>query len=264
MPFNMKVSSGGLFFLMNREQIRKWQHIIWREWRYCSNKGYAAHLFELVADGPVGWGAKITLILLNMLAGMAVALLLGFVVSSDWLILRQFVWAGSVVGGIRGYLVGRELSWRTWLARLSFNLPAPNPRHGVGAALGLLLAGGLVFGPFFWVVLAGLFWVLGGLIKRLNRGQDAKENPFEYQAWYFWWRKRPQAAELNTALENILQAKRLSPPAQKALGIVSNSEARPASDIELLKLKNYVQTARSRAQHLPPSSLSRNRPGPGL
>jgi len=187
--------------MMGQRQTQNWQNVIWREWRNCRDKAYARDLFELVADVPVGWGTKIAVILLNMIAGVIVGLLIGFFFTSEWAILRQIVWAGGLVGLVRGFLLGRRLSWRAWLNRLAFNLPSSDPSPGLGALFGLSLLGGLVFGPFAWLVLIGLFWVLGGLIQWLNQDQAGGIDPFEYQAWYIWWRARPTPAELETALE---------------------------------------------------------------
>jgi hypothetical protein len=190
---------------MKPGQTHKLQNIIWREWRNCHDRTYAEQLYELVADTPVGWGTKLMVLLIYTVAGAALGLMIGFLITSNWLILRQFVWAGSIVGGVNGYLVSRDLSWRDWLERLSFNLPANDPSRGVGAVLGITLLGGLVFGPFFWVVIIGMFWTLGGLIKRLNRGQNIRENPFDYHPWFFWWRSRPPEVELEKALERLFQ-----------------------------------------------------------
>lgn len=190
---------------MKAGQTRRLRNIIWREWRNCHDRSYAEQLYELVADTPVGWGTKLAVLFIYTVAGVAVALLIGFIITSNWSILRQFVWGGCAVGGVKGYLASRNLSWRAWLERLSFNLPTNDPSRGVAAVLGLMLLGGLVFGPFFWVVIIGMFWTLGGLIKSLNRGQTGRENPFDYHPWFFWWRSRPAEGELEKALDRLFQ-----------------------------------------------------------
>ncbi len=197
---------------MGKQHTHNWQKIIWREWRNCQDKMRARNLFELVADAPVGLGTKATAIFFNTIVGMTGGLAFGFIFTSEWAVLRHLVWAGGIVGLARGFGVSRRLSWRAWLKRLSFNLPTTNPSSGLGAILGLSLMGGLVFGPVVWLVLAGLFWSMGGLIQWLNRGPDSSIDPFDYQAWYFWWPKRPNAAELEAALEQLFHS---NPAAQE-------------------------------------------------
>src|SRR5262245_24799244 len=132
-------------------QSQGWQRIIWREWRHCPDPDYGQQLFELVADAPAGWGARLILIGLDGLTGASLGLAVSFVLSSHWEIMRQIILAGGLVGGIFGFLVGRKLSWRSWLSRLSSNTPTSDwPRFiGNGVLLGLL--GGLIFGPLFWL-----------------------------------------------------------------------------------------------------------------
>jgi hypothetical protein len=183
-----------------------WEQIIWREWRHTTDPEYGQQLFELVADRPAGWPARISLIGLNALTGTSVALVLGFMLSSHWEILRQFVWAGSLVGGTTGYLAGRGLSWRRWLERLAANTPTSDWPRFIGSAVLLGFTGGLIFGPVFWLGLAGLFWGIGGWLPWLNRGSSSA-NPHtpEERRWWFWWRRRPWLPEVEAALRQACQ-----------------------------------------------------------
>lgn len=184
-----------------------WQRIIWREWRHCPDPEYGRQLFELVADTPAGWAARLSLIGLDMLTGASVALILGFTLSSSWEVLRQFMWAGTLVGGVFGYLAGRDLSWRNWLRRLVANTPTTDWPRFIGSALLLGFTGGLIFGPLFWMGLAGLFWGIGGLLPWLNRGvvSTNPDSP-EERRWWFWWWRRPWLPEVEAALAQACQA----------------------------------------------------------
>jgi hypothetical protein len=178
-----------------------WQQIIWREWRHCPDPEYGQQLFELVADEPAGWVVRFMLIGLDGLTGASLGLIIGFVLSSNWEMMRQIIWAGGLVGGIFGYLVGRKLSWQGWLSRLSANTPTSDWPRFIGNALLLGLMGGLIFGPMFWLSLVGLFWGIGSLLPWLNRGSEttASTNPDE-RRWWFWWRRRPWLSEVEAAL----------------------------------------------------------------
>jgi hypothetical protein len=192
---------------MERKYNRSWQqNILWREWRNCADTMLARHLFELVADAPVGWGTRLAMVVLNMMVGMTTGLIIGFVLTSNWLILQQIMGAGGIVGLVRGFLVGRHLSWRDWIDRLAFNLPTEEPSSGLGAFVGLSLLGGLVFGPYALLVLVGLFWGLGGMIQWVNKDQSAQLDPFGYHAWYIWWPVRPSPTEVDAALDQFFQA----------------------------------------------------------
>ena len=194
-------------------QVYNWQNIIWREWRNCESSLYARHLFELVADEPVGWGAKLAVLLLSMLSGVFAGLLIGFIVTTEWMILRQFALTGGVIGGLRGFWIGQRLSWRAWLTRLEAIMPAEGLGGWLLGGLALGVAGGLIFGPIFWLLLVGLFWVMGGVIKWLNRGLTKATDEYQYRTWWIWWRGRPPTHELKTALQQVCQVQ----PAARAI-----------------------------------------------
>jgi RNase P subunit RPR2 len=173
---------------------RTWQKIIWREWRNCENQEYAKHLFNLVADEPVGWMTIAPIVLLGALYGAMVRLLIGSIVINwdvwndlekwtlPWIILQGFVWEGAVIGGVSGLLVwlfiGRRLSWRTWLEWLepiTFQRDVSDWLLDLGliwVSSGLLI--GLLVGPFIGLsfgLLIGLsFGLLVGLIIGLLVG----------------------------------------------------------------------------------------------
>jgi hypothetical protein len=121
---------------MGRQSLpRKWQNIIWREWRNCEDEEYAKHLFDLVADELAGWWAVATLMLLGVLYGAIGGLLAGLIATNwevrtqpemwelTWPVLLDFTWKGGILGGIVGVLAGtawgRRLPWRTWLDRFT-------------------------------------------------------------------------------------------------------------------------------------------------
>ena len=178
----------------------KWQNILWREWRNCQNTSYAEQLFELVADTPVGWGARLTFMLLDMIIGMMLGLLLGFIFTTEWSILRQLVIAGGVIGAFRGFLASQQLFWRSWLSRLAFGLPTEQPKSGLLLSLLFLLLASLIFGPLLWLLLIGLFWGMSGLIQWMSKELLAT-NIFTYHAWYVWWPVRPRLDEVEAALK---------------------------------------------------------------
>jgi hypothetical protein len=187
-----------------------WQRIIWREWRHCLDPEYGQQLFELVAYEPAGWPARLSLIGLDMLTGASLGLILGFVLSSSWEILRLFLWAGGLIGGLVGYLAGRNLTWQAWLQRLSANTPTSDWPRFIGTALLLSLMGGFIFGPVFWLGLVGLFWGIGSVLPWLNQGSvRVQPSSVEERRWWFWWPRRPWLAEVEAALR---QACEHSPP----------------------------------------------------
>lgn len=185
--------------LLDQSQPQKWQNIIWREWRNCRNQQYAAQLFELVADSRVGWGTRLSYVLLDGIVGLIIGLLIGFLITTDWNILRQLMLASGAVGAGRGFLAAQRLSWREWLTRLAFGLPTETPNRGMILIGLLLLAAGVIFGPVLWLLVIGLFWGMSGLIKWMTKGLLAA-NAFTYSTWYFWWRRRPSLEEVETAL----------------------------------------------------------------
>jgi hypothetical protein len=183
----------------------KWQKVIWREWRHCADVEYEEHLFKIVADEPVGWGSRLTLILLNSVAGASIAILVGFVFTLNWVILSNLLWAGAIVGAVSGILLGQRLTWRTWLARLQANTPAGDPGRLLIGGVVLVLGGTIFFGPLAWLVILGLFWSFGGMIYWLN---SATEEDELYRSldrhWWFWWRRQPHLLSVENALQQAV------------------------------------------------------------
>jgi hypothetical protein len=172
-----------------------------------------------------------------MLTGASLGLILGFVLSSSWEILRQFLWAGGLVGGLVGYLAGRNLTWQRWLKRLSANTPTSDWPRFIGNALMLGLLGGLIFGPVFWLGLAGLFWGIGSVLPWLNQGSiRIQPSSAEERHWWFWWYRRPWLSDVEAALSQACEYD----PTSSALWQ------------ELL-----TRLAERRAQALPPEALAR-------
>lgn len=189
--------------MLNPDKLgQNWRQTIWREWRYCRDEEYGQRLYALVADTPVSWGSKLSLIVFSAVAGAALGIVIGAPVSIRWSVLQQLALAGMVIGGVRGYWLGRQLTWRNWLARLESNMPTDNPSALAGAAALLGLCGFVVFGPIFWLAMVGLFWAIGGVITWLNSGLENKPdyNP-EDRRWWFWWRGRPHQFAVKAALE---------------------------------------------------------------
>jgi hypothetical protein len=185
-----------------RNSARNWQQTIWREWRHCTDLEYGQHLFELVADDQIGWGSRCSLLVLGAVSGLSLGLVIGAPLTFRWSILQQLAWAGLAIGLARGYVVGRQLSWQAWIHRLESNTPTSSPGRLLGGAALLGLCGFFVFGPLFWLIMAGLFWAMGGLITWLNSGLEdrAAFNPDDRQ-WWFWWRGRPNLFDVQAALQ---------------------------------------------------------------
>lgn len=184
-----------------QNSTREWKKIIWREWRYCHDFDYEERLFKLVGGDSPGWGSRATLIFLNAAAGAALAVVAGFALTLNWIVLGNMLWAGALVGGFSGVLAGRHLTWEKWLTRLQSNSPTGSFAQLVSATIVLALVGGMIFGPLAWVAMAGLFWAFGGLITWINNASDETEI---YRSgdrrWWFWWRGRPRLQQVEAAL----------------------------------------------------------------
>lgn len=223
-----------------------WQKIIWREWRHCIDIEYGQQLFNVVADEPAGWGAKLSLMLFNAIAGISLGVLAGTAVTFEWAILQHLAWAGGVVGLVSGVLAGRNLTWRGWLGRLESNTPTTNPGRLIISAGLLGLLGFMIFGPLFWVMMAGLFWAAGGVITWLNRGVETRDdfNP-EDRRWWFWWRGRPPMFHTRAAIERACtQSATAGQIWADPLERLLETEHRPATPdtlIGALLSKNWVE-----------------------
>lgn len=219
-----------------RNPAQNWQQIIWREWRHCLDPEYGKQLFELVADEPVGWSAKLSLTLFTLISGTAIGVLIGVPLTLDAAILQQLAIVGGIIGAARGFIASRRLSWRDWLIRLESNTPTTSPGRLFWSMVLLGFCGFMVFGPLFWLVIAGLFWALGDLITWLNRSINEKHdyNP-EDRKWWFWWRDRPHLFDLEVA---IRQACRASPSGRNIwadpLHRLKERQQQPASPDELI------------------------------
>ena len=188
-----------------------WQQIIWQEWRHCQDMEYGQHLLELVAQERVGPGAKLSLMLFDAIAGAALGILLIAPFTLQWWVIQQFALAGLLIGAARGYIVGRNLLWQDWLQRLEANSPGSSPGRLIGGAVLLGACGFMIFGPLFWLVMLGMFWMMGGVITWLNRSLDKQDkfNP-EDRRWWFWWHSRPHLFLVITALEQACTASDLA------------------------------------------------------
>ncbi|RMF03050.1 MAG: hypothetical protein D6768_06795, partial [Chloroflexi bacterium] len=124
-----------------QNSTREWKKIIWREWRYCHDIDYEERLFKLVGSDPPGWGSRVTLIFLNAVAGAALAVVAGFVLTTNWVVLGNVLWAGALVGAFSGVLAGRHLTWEKWLTRLQSNSPTGSFAQLVAATVVLALVG---------------------------------------------------------------------------------------------------------------------------
>jgi hypothetical protein len=178
-----------------------WQPIIWREWRHSPDPVYVQQLFDLVADEPVGWTSRSSLILLNIISGAALAVVCGAILTFNWAILQYFAWAGAFIGGVGSYIFNRKLTWRVWLDRLAANTPTSSFGRAVISSLFLGLMGGVIFGPVFWLLAVGLFWGFGDVVVWMKRGvATSLQHNLEDRYWWFWWRKRPHPFEVEVAL----------------------------------------------------------------
>ncbi|MEM7346832.1 MAG: hypothetical protein AAF485_21545 [Chloroflexota bacterium] len=181
-----------------------WQNIIWREWRHSDDKIYAGFLFELVADTPVGWGTKLFITIFSGILGLTIGFLIGFIVTTNWTIIQQLLWAGTFVGAVGGVLAGYHLSWRHWLPRLAYGLPSKEPSVGLMTIFLLILLGSSIFGLMFAIIFIGMFWGMSGLLTWINK-ELGTIDLLIYKAWYFWWRKQPQSQDVEAALNQVYQ-----------------------------------------------------------
>jgi hypothetical protein len=215
--------------------MNNWRRIIWREWRHCFDPVYAQHLFELVADEPVGWGAKASVVVLNTVGGAAIALVCGAILTFDWRILQHFAWAGGLIGGLRGYMFSQGLTWRGWLSRLSASTPTSDLSRVIFSGLMLGLLGGMIFGPVFWLLAVGLFWAFGELMVWMNRSlTESLESNLADRRWWFWWRGRPYLAEVETALRQACTALPAGAVWPEALRHLATKQSEPAAPKVLL------------------------------
>lgn len=222
------------------DHASKWHDVIWREWRHCQNKLYAEQLFGLVADARVGWGSRVTFMLLEGIIGMVLGLLIGFVATTEWRILQQLLLAGGAIGAGRGLLVSQRLSWRAWLTRLALGLPVEQPNRGLLVIGLLLLLASLIFGPVLWLLLIGLFWGMSGVIQWMTKGLAAA-NAYSYNSWYFWWRSRPSLDEVEAALA---WAALTGLPEKTPLSAPPNALSEPPSDpieVDFEALRAYAR-----------------------
>jgi RNase P subunit RPR2 len=175
----LKVQESKLATTSRQSLPRRWQNVIWREWRNCEDEEYAKHLFDLVADEPAGWWASATIALLGTYYGVIGGLLVGLIATNwevrsrpemwrlMWPTLQGFVFKVGPVGSIMGLLIRamqeRQLSWRSWLAWLTpVSFESEEDGQGFGYNEALRLSGWLIIHLFL-----GLTAVVTGLAVRL-------------------------------------------------------------------------------------------------
>lgn len=181
--------------------MAKWQHVIWREWRYSQDEEYARQLYELVADEPAPLMSLGVIIFFSTITGAAIGLVGALVVSQRVLVMQYLMLTGAAIGFVRGCFVGWRLSWRAYLSRLGASLPVGSPDDWLGGGVLLMGLGTLTMGPPFWMVLMALFWGVGGLINWLNTGFKPPTNEYTYRIWFFWWYGIPSRSQLMAALQ---------------------------------------------------------------
>lgn len=182
-------------------QTLAWQQILWREWRNAHDEEYAHNLYRFIADTPASPLSLLVIIFFTILTGAAIGLIGGIVLTDQARILQYLMGTGAVLGGLRGLIVGWNLSWRHYLNRLGGSLPVGRPQDWLGGGFLLLLLSTPIFGPLFWLAAIGLFWGMGGLINWLNSGAEPPTNEYTYRVWFFWWRGVPTTAEVDQALQ---------------------------------------------------------------
>ncbi len=194
-----------------------WQNILWREWRNTNDEVYATHLFELVGDEPVGSEVSWVNTLMGMVYGGLLGLLLSvlgalsnsFAGEQLWF---MFLGLGIVLGGITGAVIYRpssQLTYRTWLARLTFYAP-PKEVGFVAIILGFGLffsqINGMLNGAgtensvaFAILLTIALGSRLMGWLLALGKAPNPK-HLHQYRKLWIWWRKRPNIQTTNAAL----------------------------------------------------------------
>ena len=197
---------------------QSWHDVIWREWRHTTDEDYAEHLFRLVADAPVGAIAILMSGLTGIIYGSIIGMLLTLIgslvepVISSQIMVNIVIGAGlgSIIGLLIGFVRKRHTSWRTWLAHLTLNL---DPIE-LGLLGSVLLAGGITwlvslvagFGHVAGIIILGILLLTGlgakVMVWLLGLDRAAKTvYSYQYRAGWFWWRDRPNRAELETALK---------------------------------------------------------------
>jgi hypothetical protein len=237
---------------LEKTSAQNWQKIIWQEWRHTSDLEFAGHLFNLVSGQPTGWGTRLSLTLVSIASGASLGVLVISPLTLRWDTLKYMAIAGGIVGAAYGFFRSQGLTWQDWIHRLQSNTPTTSIAKMVSGVLLLACVGGMVFGPVFWLMMAGLFWAIGGLISWINRGMDDldKYDP-EDRRWWFWWRKRPPLNQLETALQ---QASDTSPEAAEVwaepLQRLAATQRRPPPPETLINmLTNNTWSDRFVARH---------------
>ncbi len=148
-------------------QRSNWQTILWRAWRDAEDEEYAQHLFNLVADEPVGWKTRLAMIGLGAIFGAIAGGFLDVLIFSTGL--RLWLWAGAIAGaGVSAWL-SRNLSMRRWLAILTPNSYFSQLLAPFKIFLVLILIGLIYLVPTMW--LSGLVMGFGsGLLLGLVLG----------------------------------------------------------------------------------------------
>ncbi len=236
-------------------------NILWREWRNTGDEEYAEHLFNLIADEPVGQTATF----INAALGIFYGGLIGLLISLWGNLGDSFTWTqtwsllagtGAALGGVLGALsrlLKPKLSWRNWLFGLTQGI-APSEMGLWIVALALALFGS----QLGWMMgrSAGLEHTIGfvglGVVTTLALGirlvgwliglmrEPDPRHLHRYRALWFWWRQRPQDVEVEAALRQVCE--RLPESEKLWTGVLQNLERRAKEPDTIRELIIHLQS----------------------
>ncbi len=196
-----------------------WQEILWHEWRNTNDEEYAAALFELIANEPVGRKAIIVNTLLGILYGALIGTLSVIVGALNVTAIAGGILLGALLVWFGHTLFQRRISTQDWLAQLTGNL-APNELGMVGLAIAAQLLIGLII-TFSEISIAdgsggaiakvtfgvALLTFLGARLAGWMFSYGREPNPrylHQYRKLWFWWRGRPLSIEVETGLQDAI------------------------------------------------------------
>jgi len=216
-----------------RLRFRKWQDVIWHEWRNSADPTYARQLLELVADEPADWRANVLVTALGSSYGLAAGALLytvgrmveAFAAAEIVHAVGAVPWGLVIFGAtalaglaalIGSLCIRRRLTWGILLSALErlpwglhnafllgmYLFPPLAVVIGVIVGLAAEVQAGLVAALFslLFAVPFGLL-IIGPVLTVSGLTRDARPRGDEsLLRACFWWQGRPYPSEVEEAL----------------------------------------------------------------